>query len=96
VERLVSAAPLPATVPAYSDVIVDAAGNLWVGAFHLRESTATLWTVFDKEGHLLGDLEVPAGLTIYDIGNDYVLGRTRAELDVERVALYRLVKPASP
>ena len=94
-ERVMSEIPLSNTVPAFSDLLVDAAGNLWVSAFHLRDETAHSWTVFDRDGHLLGDLEVPPRFTIYDIGQDYVLGRTRDESDVEHVVLYRLVKPAS-
>ena len=31
--------------------------------------------------------------TAYDIGYDYILGKTVDEFDVERVVLYRLIKP---
>ena len=34
-----------------------------------------LWTVFDPEGQVLGFVETPAGLRIYEIGEDYILGR---------------------
>ena len=38
--------------------------------------------------------ETPEGLTIYEIGTDYVLGRTTDELEVERVVLLSLERRA--
>lgn len=43
---------------------------------------------------MLGTTELTGGLTITDIGADYVLGIIRDELDVEQVVMYRLVKPS--
>ena len=34
-----------------------------------------LWTVFDPVGRILGFVETPDGLEIYEIGEDYILGR---------------------
>ena len=85
----------PKTVPAYADLIVDPSGNLWVGDYHDFNESQPHWTVFDRNGRLLGTLDVPENLMVYDIGNDYVLGRTLDEFAVERVVLYRLIKPGS-
>jgi hypothetical protein len=37
-------------------------------------------------------VQTPAGLTVYQIGPDWILGRVRDELDVESVRVYRLVR----
>lgn len=87
-------------------VRVDRLGNLWVRAMPegptpgpdevLGWGTApdgpARFTVFDREGRLLGDVETPQGLTIFDVGDDYVLGVTRDDLDIEQIRLHRLIK----
>ncbi len=50
-----------------------------------------LWAVFDPDdAHVLGFVETPEGLTIYEIGEDYILGRVQDELGVESVQLWPL------
>ncbi|MEX2283979.1 MAG: hypothetical protein WEE89_15950 [Gemmatimonadota bacterium] len=92
-QRRYSEMTFPETIPAFSDLVVDPAGNLWVGDYHDFGETQPHWTVFDRAGRLLGTLDVPANLMIHDIGADYVLGRTLDGFAVERIALYRLLKP---
>lgn len=88
---------LPATKPAYGRMLVDAVGNMWVSEYVERQSglspDARLWTVFDPQGRLLGTVEMPASWLVLEIGDDYVLGVWRDDLDVERVRLYELIKP---
>ena len=93
--RRYSEMPFPETLPAFSDLIVDPTGNLWVGGYHEFGETQPHWTVFDPNGRLLGTLDVPANLMVHDIGADFILGRTLDEYAVERVVLYRLIKPSS-
>ncbi len=78
--------------PAFSSVIGDALGHLWVEEYkYPREDRGgTLWTVFDPEGHALGFVETPEGLEVYEIGEDYILGRVRDELDIESIQLWAL------
>lgn len=84
--------PLAETFPAYSNIRSDALGHLWVAEFELpgEEPDFTLWTVFDPEGRAIGFVETPSGLTIYEIGADYILGRRTGEMDVESVELWGL------
>lgn len=84
--------PLAETFPAYSNIRSDALGHLWVAEFKLpgEEPDFTLWTVFDQEGRAIGFVETPSGLTIYEIGQDYILGRRTGEMDVESVELWGL------
>ncbi len=86
--------PLVESFPAYSRLRGDALGHLWVAEFRLpdAEYDGTLWTVFDKEGRALGFVATPAGLGIFEIGEDYILGSTTDEMDVEYVQLWELVR----
>lgn len=93
-ERIFAEMSFPATMPAYSRVLVDAAGNLWVAEYRRPGDDLPRWTVFDLDGRMLGTIDMPQGFSPSEIGSDYVLGTIRDELDVERVRLYELVRPA--
>ena len=84
--------PLAKTFPAFSTILSDAAGNLWVREYDFprEERPAPLWTVFDPEGRVLGFIETPKGLRIGQIGEDYILGHYRDELDIEYVQVWPL------
>ena len=87
----IDALPLPASFPAFSAIEVDLLGNLWVREYNLPgDEDRALWTVFDPEGVALGFVETPLGLVIYEIGEDYLLGKTIDELGVEYVQLWGL------
>jgi hypothetical protein len=47
-------------------------------------------------GELLVVVAVPPGFHVYEIGNDYVLGRWRDEWDVEHIRLHQLMKQWAP
>ena len=83
---------LAETFPAFSTILCDGAGNLWVREYDLplEERPAPLWTVFDPQGRVLGLVETPPDLTIHEIGEDYVLGTVKDELDVQYVRMYPL------
>jgi hypothetical protein len=49
--------------------------------------------VFDPDGRWLGDLDLPRGLRVDEIGADYIAGVERDTLGVEYVKVYRVVKP---
>ena len=85
-------APLVESFPAYSRLRGDALGYLWVAEFKLPdvEYEGTLWTVFDPDGRALGHVETPAGFEILEIGENYILGTTTDEFDVEYVRLRSL------
>ena len=92
--------PLPETLPAFATVLTDAIDHLWVQEFRILEgefeipgqetSAGPVWTVFDPDGHVLGFVETPLGLEIYEIGADYLLGHTTDEDGVEYVQLWPL------
>jgi hypothetical protein len=48
------------------------------------------WTVLGPDGSLAATVQTPPGLYVLEIGEDYILGLVRDELDVESVRLYAL------
>lgn len=49
---------MPTTYPAWSDLTVDGAGNLWVLASGPTGS-GDHWVVFDPDGRMLGNVPAP-------------------------------------
>ena len=84
--------PATATMPAVSRMRVDPLGRAWLRPYNPRwEPEDTLWSVLDADGAFAGRVALPAGLTVHEIGEDYVLGVWQDELDVSYVRLYRIV-----
>lgn len=78
--------------PAFTSIKSDAADHLWIEEYEVmgEEGPGSLWTVFDPEGRVLGFVETPAGLVVLEIGEDYIVGRFKDELDVEYVQVWPL------
>ena len=87
--------PLAEHFPAFSTILADGAGHLWVREYDRprEERPAPLWTVFDPEGRVLGFVETPQGLDILQIGDDFILGRVKDEFEVEYVQVWPLERP---
>jgi hypothetical protein len=92
VRRMIDELPYPDVIPPYGMTVLDSEMNLWVEEFRVTESDPADWSVFDDEGVWLGRVTLPKGLEIYEIGADYILGRSLDELDVERIEVYQLMK----
>ena len=84
--------PVAEHFPAFESIMSDALDHLWVEEYKFpgEERPGTLWTVFDPRGKVLGFVETPEGLWIFEIGEDYILGRSLDELSVEYVELWPL------
>jgi len=92
-ERMLAKMPFPKTMPAYNALRVDALGNVWVQEYTAPGDSSNVWTVFNREGWMLGPVTLPHGFQVRDIGADYVLGLWKDENDVEHVMEYGLRKP---
>ncbi len=77
-------------MPAYSGLMADPLGYLWVSEYRGPQDDTRVYTVFDAEGKLFGRLRMPDRFQVTEIGSDYVLGRYTDDLDVEYLRLYRL------
>ena len=86
--------PPPETLPAGHALLVDRNGNCWVGRPPLDTGDADhdRYEVFLTDGRLKGEVTVPAGARLMDVGDDYVLLVRSDEFDVPFVELYMLIK----
>lgn len=90
-ERTLREMPYPETMPAHGELHVDALDHLWVQDYRpLFEPGPDRWRIFDAEGRQVATAELPAGFTVYEIGEDFLLGSWQDELDLEYVRMYRL------
>lgn len=81
------------TLPAYTALMVDREGNLWVTRHRVDPDAPPRWDVFDTSGRFLGTVDGPARFNPTDIGSDYILGVWEDELEVNHVLLYALIHP---
>jgi hypothetical protein len=93
VRRQLEELPYPDVFPAHGVIMTDVAGHVWVQEYPKPWEASVAWSVFDDGFRWLGDVTLPAALEVYEIGEDYVLGKWRDELDVEHVGVYALLKP---
>jgi hypothetical protein len=95
VERWYSEIEFPATLPAYTQMIVDSDDHVWVRGYPRRSATTARWSVFSPTGALVAEVDVPKHLEVYEIGRDYALGRYLDPTEaVPQVHLYRLTRTA--
>ena len=103
IERSVADAVFPRDRPAFSALLVDRDGFLWVKDYERTHHDPSVagqrasrsvhtWTVFDPNGRWLTSVQLPANLEGRDIGSDYVLGWATDETGVPRVVVYNLAK----
>ena len=91
--QLLESVPVAEYLPAFSSIMSDAINHLWVEEYEApgEERPGIIWTVFDPDGRVLGFVETPEQLEIYEIGRDYILGRAVSEeLGVESVQVWPL------
>ena len=89
---VLDALSVPPSFPAFSTIEVDALGYRWVREYNLPGAEGALWTVFDPDGIVQGFVETPPDLVIYEIGEDYIVGKVRDELRIEYVQLRELTR----
>ncbi len=82
--------PVPDVLPAFQSLLVDQQDYLWVERYRLPWENVPTWDILDTEGRWLGTIQTPTRLTIFEIGSDYVLGRYRDELGIQKVRLHTL------
>ncbi|MCA0375298.1 MAG: 6-bladed beta-propeller [Gemmatimonadetes bacterium] len=83
--------PLPEYVPVAEGLHVDPLGRLWVVRTKMPWEDARRVDVLDARGRFLGQVALPAGFTLFEVGRDWLLGRTRDVDGVEQVVVYGVV-----
>lgn len=77
------------------EMIVDPDGNLWIVHVRVPGDVDRAWSVFSPEGRWLGEVHVPVGLRVTDVGADYVVGVWRDREGVQTIRVFDLVKPGA-
>lgn len=82
--------PVPDSISPIEGLVIDRLDHVWVQHRTIEPSEMQTWAVYGEDGMLLTDIMLPVGIRIVEIGEDYVLGITRDEYDVEYVTMLGL------
>ncbi|MCY4571725.1 MAG: hypothetical protein OXF01_02895 [Gemmatimonadetes bacterium] len=86
--------PTGGRVPFFSELRFDDSGRLWIADYVpspiLVNTEELRWTILDENAFPLARMTTGPSDDILEIGDDYMLLRERDEMDVERVAMYRI------
>ena len=94
----IRALPHAATWPAYSRLLVDPTGRMWVEDYRMTYPAPDGWTAFDPSGRLIGRLVIPAPATgerppeIISFGVDEILLRRSDGDGAAHLTLYPIVR----
>jgi hypothetical protein len=82
--------PYADSLPVFRPIRIDREGLLWVQQYVVDGVASAAWSVFDKGGRWVTDVDLPTAWEIQEIGRDYILVVEKNQLDVEWVRLYEL------
>lgn len=60
--------------PFINDFFIDDKHRFWIAKPHHLKNDSRVWQIHDKEGILIDELILPAGYTVHQIKNDYLIG----------------------
>jgi hypothetical protein len=81
--------PMPATLPPFTGLWGDADGVLWVQTSVAGDPDTRL-RAFGTNQKIVGEITLPANVTVYEIGRDYILGAFADADDVPHLGMFRL------
>jgi hypothetical protein len=79
----------------FNSLQVDEEGWLWAEVYEWKPAQPVEWILFDPAGRARGSIKTPPGLEVHRIGEDFLLGVWKDDLDVEYVKRYRLRRTLS-
>jgi hypothetical protein len=83
--------PRAENTPAIRSLKVAVTGDLWVETWDAPDQRSR-WIIHGPDGTALGEALAPPGTALLAIGETWVLGLWRDELDTDRVRLYPLIR----
>jgi hypothetical protein len=92
IRESIEALPAGETIPAYGTIETDDLGYLWVADSDDRINPAGAWSVYDPDGRLTARIHLPESIRLFQIGEDFIVGLERDDLDVEHLRVYRLIR----
>ena len=91
--QFVAEAPIPSMTPGMGEVIVGPHGSYWVSEYvpaHDRDSASRTWWEVTTEGQVRRRILTPERFNLLSVGDGYLIGTQRDELDVESVVVYSI------
>ena len=83
--------PVAEHLPAMTSLFEGRDGSLWVSRYPLPGGDGTRdWLRFDAEGRFACTLTTPAGLQVWEFGEDWIVGEREGALGVETVVVFDL------
>jgi hypothetical protein len=97
-------APLPDSIPVYTDFLIDQEGLLWIRPYVPARDATVLggavgmhrtnrggeWLVFSRTGNRVATVALPEDIEPYQITSTALVGIVRDELGVESVRVHRI------
>ena len=78
------------TMPVFGRLLVDDLGYLWAQDFAPEWEPPPPWAVYDTTGVWLGTVHMPEGVTVGQVGRDFIVGAKWDELNVPSVGVWHL------
>ena len=82
---------LPSRFPSYNMIMV-AAGHIWVKYFRSPRQPEHHWVAFDGDGTQVAEMFLPVPFAVQQIGPDWVLAVITDDLGIQHVAVYGLIE----
>ncbi len=94
IRQFVDELPVPASRPAYAEMLADPTGAVWLELYRGRseQNRPQAWLVLDATGSWLGIVDVPDRFAVMEVTMETVLGVWRDELDVEHPQVLTLTR----
>jgi len=73
-EVIFDAVPEDTRIPAFDQLVLASSGELWARRVRTDPAEPVRWSVVDRRGHRLGEMETPFGLTVLTVHEDRVAG----------------------
>ena len=90
--RLIADEAHPTHLPFYHQIVADASGHLWLQEYADQGwGTGRHWYVISQSGEVLGEVEMPKAMYVYDIRDGAVFGRTWGDFLEHRLELFEFV-----
>lgn len=88
-EAMISRIPRADHLPVYNDMLTDPDGLIWLQVYEPPLGQAATLKIFDQAGRPRGTVVLPESLLVFQVGRDFVLGRSTDDLGVQRLRVYR-------
>jgi hypothetical protein len=80
--------PFPELFPAFSAMVVDDEGNLWLREYMAPRAKEARWTIMNDRGAVEAHIDLPSQLTVLRVTPDEITGVWRDDLNVESVRIF--------